>query len=240
MNAARPPARVLADMLAGAWLAQALAVVAKLRVADLLNAGPRTPAEIAKATGTDATAMYRVLRALAGSGVFVEDESGRFGLTSIAGPLRSDAADSIHAYAVMAGERWVWRSVGALEHSLRTGSPAFEHVFGAPLFEYYAAHPDAARVSAEGLKSVGRSQDAAVVAAYDFAEASTVVDIGGGQGGLLSAILAAHPQARGVLLDLPHVAAMARQSLEAAGLSARCRIEAGDFFSEVPAHAASD
>ena len=235
MNATRPPAQVLAGLLAGAWLAQALAVVAKLRVADLLDAGPRTPAEIATATGTDAGAMYRVLRALAGAGVFAEDESGRFGLTPLAGPLRADADDTIRSYAVMAGERWVWQSFGALEHSLRTGLPAFDQVFGAPLFDYYAAHPDAGRVSAEDLKSVGRGQDAAVVAAYDFPAAGTIVDVGGGQGGLLAAILAANPRARGVLLDVPHVAAMARQSVEAAGLSGRCRIEAGDFFSEVPA-----
>jgi hypothetical protein len=234
MNAARQPAQVLASILASAWLAQALAVVAKLRVADLLVGGAKSPAEIATATGTEAAAMYRVLRALAGAGVFAEDESGRFGLTLLAGPLRSDAVDSIRAYAVMAGERWVWQSVGALEHSLRTGAPAFDHVFGAPVFDYYAAHPDAAQVSADGLKSVGRGQDAAGTAAYDFTRAGTVVDVGGGQGGLLAAILAASPLARGVLFDLPHVAAMARRNLETAGLSARCQTQAGDFFKEVP------
>jgi hypothetical protein len=233
-GAARPPAQQLADMLAGAWLAQAMAVVAKLGVADLLSTGPRSPAEIAVATATEPAAMYRVLRALAGAGVFAEDEGGRFGLTALAGPLRADAADSIRAYAVMTGECWVWQSVGALEHSLRTGAPAFDHVFGAPLFDYYATHPDAARVSADGLKSVGRGQDAAVSAAYDFGGAGTVVDVGGGQGGLLAEILGRNPQARGVLVDLPHVAAMARQTFEAAGLSARCRAEAGDFFTEVP------
>jgi hypothetical protein len=150
MNDTRPPAQVLAGMFAGAWLAQALSVVAKLRVADLLDAGPRTPAEIATATATDAIAMYRVLRALAGAGVFAEDESGRFGLTPLAGPLLADADDSMRSYAIMAGERWIWQSFGALEHSLSTGTPAFDHVFGAPLFDYYAAHPHAARVSAEG------------------------------------------------------------------------------------------
>jgi O-methyltransferase domain len=231
----RQPAQELVHVLAGAWLAQAVAVVAKLGVADLLSSGPKTPTEIALATSTQAVPMHRVLRALAGAGVFAEDEKGRFALTPLAGPLRSDAADSIRSYAVMTGERWIWQSFGALEHSLRTGMPAFDQVFGAPLFDYYAAHPDAARVSGEGLKSVGRGQDAAIAAAYDFAGADTLVDVGGGQGGLLAAILAANPRTRGVLFDLPHVAVMAQQSLEAAGLSGRCRIEKGDFFREVPA-----
>ena len=121
----------------------------------------------------------------------------------------------------MAG--WVWQSFGTFEHSLRKGLPVFDQVFGAPLFHYYAAHPDAASASAEGLKSVGRGQDAAIVATYDFTRAGTVVDVGGGQGGLLAAILAANPQAHGVLLDLPHVAAMAGQSVEAVYHGGRCQ-----------------
>jgi hypothetical protein len=234
MSAVPTLAQALTQLLAGAWLAQAIAVVAKLGVADLLSAGPRTPAELAAATGSEPTAMYRVLRALAGAGIFAEGDDGCFCLTPLAGPLRSDAADSIRAYAIMAGERWVWQSVGGLEHSLRTGAPAFEQIFGAPVFDYYAAHPDAARVGAEGLKSVGRGQDAAVATSYDFAGAGLVVDVGGGQGGLLTAILEANPGVNGIVLDLPHVAAMARQQLQARGLASRCRAEAGDFFREVP------
>ncbi len=87
---------------------------------------------------------------------------------------------------------------------------------------------------------MGRGQDAAVVAAYDFADAGTVIDVGRRPGrAMLAAILAANPQARGVLLDLPHVAAMARQSVEAAGLSARCHVEAGDFFHREVPHSAT-
>ena len=234
MSTVPTPAQALTQLLAGAWLAQAIAVVAELGVADLLSDGPRTPTELAAATSSEPTAIYRVLRALAGAGIFAEDSDGRFGLTPLAGPLRSDAIDSVRAYAVMAGEHWVWRSVGGLAHSLRTGAPAFEQIFGASLFDYYAAHPDAARVAAEGLKSVGRGQDAAVASAYDFSEAGTVVDVGGGQGGLLTTILEANPRVNGIVFDLPHVAAMARQQLTTGGFAGRCRAEAGDFFREVP------
>ena len=134
----------------------------------------------------------------------------------------------------MNGERWVWRSWGEIEHSVRTGKPAFEHVFGAPLFEYYAAHPEAGRVSVEALNSLSAADNAAIVAGYGFPVAGTVVDVGGGQGSLLAAVLAANPGLRGVLFERPAVVDMARPRLEAAGLADRCALVAGDFFAEVP------
>jgi hypothetical protein len=235
MTSAQPPTRMLVTLLAAPRFAQAISVAARLGLADLLEAGPRAPADLAASTGANADALRRMLRALAGAGIFEEDASGRFRLTPLAGPLRSQAQDSIRAYAVMAGERWVWQSLGALEHTVRTGQPAFEHVFGMPLFDYYATHPDAARVSVEGLRSVGRGEDVAVASAYDFSQTKTVVDVGGGQGGLLAAILGANPQAAGMVFDLPHVMEAARRQLEQAGVAARVRLQTGDFFQSVPA-----
>jgi hypothetical protein len=232
----RPPAQAVVGLLAGARLAQAISVAARLGLADLLDAGSRTPAELAASTATNADALRRMLRTLAGAGIFAEEEaSGRFRLTPLAGPLRSTAPDSIRAYAVMAGERWIWQALGAMEHTVRTGEPAFDHVFGMPLFDYYARHPAAGRVSVEGLRSVGRGEDAAVAAAYDFSRAPTIIDLGGGQGGLLAAILRAAPEARGTLFDLPHVMDAARRQVEEAGVATRVRLETGDFFRSVPA-----
>ena len=231
----RPPAKAVVGLLAGARLAQAISVAARLGLADLLDAGSRTPAELAASTATNADALRRMLRTLAGAGIFAEEEaSGRFRLTPLAGPLRSTAPDSIRAYAVMAGERWIWQALGAMEHTVRTGEPAFDHVFGMPLFDYYAKHPDAGRVSVEGLRSVGRGEDAAVAAAYDFSAATTIIDLGGGQGGLLAAVLRAAPGARGTLFDLPHVMDAARRQFEEAGVATRVRLETGDFFRSVP------
>ena len=208
MSAMPPPAQALTHLLAGAWLAQAIAIIARLGVADLLSAGPRTPAELASATGSEATAMYRVLRALAGAGIFAEDQ-GRFDLTPLAGPLRSDAADSIRAYAVMTGERWVWQSIGGLEHSLRTGAPAFEQIFGT-------------RSGCGGGRRIRFCRR---------------WDRGGCRRRSRRASVCnpcRQPRSRGVLFDLPYVAAMAQQHLESAGLTSRGRAAAGDFFEEVP------
>ena len=231
----RPPAQVLVGLLAGPRVAQAISVAARLGLADLLDAGSRTPAELAASTATNPDALRRMLRTLAGAGIFEEEASGRFRLTPLAGPLRSTAPDSISAYAVMAGERWIWQALGAMEHTVRTGEPAFDHVFGMPLFDYYVKHPAAGRVSVEGLRSVGRGEDAAVASAYDFSRATTVVDLGGGQGGLLATILRAATEARGTLFDLPHVMDVARRQFEQAGVATRVRLETGDFFKSVPA-----
>ncbi len=176
-----------------------------------------------------------MLRALAGLGLFAEEGEGRFRLTALGEPLRAGVPGSVRGYAVLVGEPMVWRSWGGILHSLRTGQPAFDHAFGAPLFEYLAAHPEEARVFDEAMTGRSAAEIAAVLAAYDFSGAGTVVDVGGGQGALLAAVLEADPRARGVLFDRPHVVAAARARLATAGLvPARCHLVEGDFFGAVP------
>lgn len=220
-------------MIAGFWLTQAIYVAAKLGIADLLEDGPKPTAVLANATRTHEPSLYRVLRTLASVGVFVEDD-GRFGLTPMAVQLRRDVVGSLRPYAIMMGEQWVWQSLGQMLHSVRTGQSGFEHVFGAPPFDYYKAHPDAARIGAEGLTSRSASENDAVVSAYDFANLRTIVDVGGGQGTLIMRILKANPLARGLLFDMPHMAELARPLLAQAGLTDRCEFQAGDFFASVP------
>ncbi|SEP51323.1 Dimerisation domain-containing protein [Rhodospirillales bacterium URHD0017] len=234
MTGASPPIPALSQMLATAWLAQALSVAARLGIADRLAGGPLAPDDLAAQLDTDSNATYRLLRALASAGIFEESPDGRFALTALAQPLRSDAPDSIRDYAIMVGERWVWASIGGLMHSVRTGAPSFDHLFGAPVFDYYTAHPEAGRIAGDGLKSIGRLQDNAVAAALDLRGAGHLVDVGGGQGGLLASLLTAHPDAEGVLFDLPHVVAKAAPVLAAAGVAERCKLESGDFFRAVP------
>jgi hypothetical protein len=231
------PAEALAHLVYLFRISRAAQVAAKLGLAGLMRDGPRAPADLAAETGTDPNALRRLLRALAGFGVFAEDAAGRFGLTSLAEPLRSDApGGSLRDFAILLGEPESWRAWGALEHSVRTGRPAFEHVFGRPLFDYLAANPEPARLFDAAMASRSAQEAATFVAAYDLSDLEgTVVDVGGGRGTLLAAVLRANPALGGVLFDLPHVAEAAREALAAAGLAARCRIETGDFFERVPA-----
>lgn len=230
-----PPPLALLDMLTGCWISQALSVAATLGLADLLQEGPQSCETLAEATQTHAGALYRVLRALASVGVFAEDEAGRFRLTPLADLLRTDAPGSLCAFAIMLGAPEHWRAWEGVLHSVRTGQPAFDHVFGMPLFEYFSTHPEAARIFDEAMTSRSSQENAAIVAAYDFAAAHTVVDVGGGQGTLLATILQAYPNVRGVLFDLPHVIAPVRTRMESTAQAARWAFVAGDFFAAVPA-----
>jgi hypothetical protein len=225
-----PPAATMLQMLVGTWVSQAIYVAAKLSVADLLREQPRTIAELAAATGTHEGAIYRVLRALASLGVFEEHEERRFALTPLADCLRSDVPGSLRAFAIMLGEKEHRRAWDDVLYSIRTGNPAFDHVFGVPHFQYFASNPEAARVFNEGMTSRAGTENAAIVEAYDFSKCKTVIDVGGGQGTLLTAIKRTAVDTRTVLFDLPHVIAAEQSASAAQGHETA----SGSFFDFVP------
>jgi len=224
----------LIRMATAYWLSQALFVVAKLRIADLLSEGPRSAAELAKAVEANSTALYRILRALAGEGIFSEDDEGRFKLTPLAEHLRSDTPSTVLPYILMLGSEWHWRAWGDLMHSVRTEKPAFEHVFGKQLFQHFAEHAEDARTFDRAMTSRSRQEEPAVAAVYEW-PTGTIIDVGGGRGSQLAAILERVPSGRGILFDLPHVIPAASDLFAEAGLANRCEAVAGDFFKQVPA-----
>ena len=224
----------LLQLASGSWIGQSVHVAAKLGIADLLEDGPKSPATLAEATGAHAGALHRLLRALASLGIFAEDAEGRFGLTPLADGLRTNAPGSLRAYSIMLGEDWHWRVWGELLHSVRTGQGAFEHVFGRNVFSYFGEHPEAAQVFNAAMTSRTGQETAAVTAAYDWPTRGIIVDVGGGQGALLSTVLRQNPGVRGILFDVPHVIAAGRELIGAAGLGDRCELAAGDFFERVP------
>lgn len=207
--------------------------VAKLGIADLLREGPRSAVDLAAATSTNADALYRTLRALASTGMFIETEPRVFALTPLAEPLRSDAPDSIRAMVLFVGDHMHWSVYGQMSYSIQTGKAAFDHAMGQPPFQYLAGHPEDAKVFDDAMTAHSAPQRAAIIEAYDFGQFGTVADIGGGHGHLLAAILEANPGTRGILFDLPHAIEHARaKELLPAG---RCELVTGDFFQQVPA-----
>ncbi|MBI5686949.1 MAG: methyltransferase [Verrucomicrobia bacterium] len=225
-------ADALLQMITGFWTSQAVLVAAKLGIADLLKDGPKPCAELARSAGVRPQALYRLLRALASVGVFREEEEGCFGLTPLGARLQTGVPGSLRAFTLF--QEYQYRAWEAVLHSLRTEETTFDKVQGQPLFPYLAAHPAVAAVFNEGMTNLTAQVAAAVVAAYDFAQFGTLVDVGGGAGILLTRILKANPALRGVLFDVPHVAENAKSRMAEAGLSDRCAIAAGDFFQAVP------
>jgi len=224
------------QVFGGAWITQGIGVAAELGIADLLTDGPKTAQELAKETNTHAGALYRVLRALAGMDIFSEDAEGRFALTPLAELLRSDGLASQRALAEMMSSEFhlVW---GKLMHTVRTGEPGFQKAFGAPFFQYMQEHPGRHSIYDSAMTGVHGGETEPMLNAYDFGAFDTVVDIGGGNGLMLAAILERHPEVKGILFDLPAVADRARSSILASGVADRIRVEGGDFFSSVPAGA---
>jgi SAM-dependent methyltransferase len=229
-----PPPATLLQMMTGYWVSQALHVVAKLGIADLLADGPLTCEDLAAATNTHAPSLQRVLRALASVGVFTEVSPGSFALTPLAELLQPETPGSMRALAIMYAEEQ-YRAWGDLLHSVRTGETAFEQQFGIGYFEYLAQHPESDRVFNEAMTGWTHQLVSAVVDTYDFSPFRTVVDVGGGYGALLAAILQRNSGTRGILFDLPHVVASAEEQLAATEVADRCTFVGGDFFAGVPA-----
>ena len=220
----------------GFQVSQAIHVAASLRIADLLSNGPRSVDDLAVATGTTPTALTRLLRALASIGIFAE-EGGRFGQTALSNYLRSDVTGSLRAWAMRIGRPDHWRTWGELERSLRSGTSAFRELYGVTAWDWRAAHPEENAIFNAAMTGLSAGMVESIVAAYDFSQIRSIVDVGGGEGALLAAILAANPHMRGIVFDLPHVLTGASDVLQRAGVNDRCELVAGSFFETIPAAA---
>ncbi len=221
--------RRLRAILSGTWIAQALYVAVRLGVPDLLADGPRGTADLAAAAGAEVTALRRVLGALAAAGVLRADGSDRFGLAPVGDLLRTGVPGGGREMALMQGDE-VFRSFAELEYTVRTGRPAFEKVYGRPFYAHLEADPAAA---AAFHASMAGQPVPAVLSTVDLDGAALLVDVGGGGGALLAAVLDRQPALRGVLAELPAAATAARDRL--AGHGSRVSIVECDFRTSVPA-----
>ncbi len=228
---ALPPAVALQQLATAYWVSQSLNVVAALGVADHLGPEARAVHDLGAVTGADPDALYRIMRALAGFGVFHEAEGRRFALGPLGGPLRSDAPDSVRGFVRMVGAEQ-FRAWAAMENTVRDGRPAFDTVFGDSIFGYYRNNPKPFAIFHQAMEDLYRSEAQAFAAAYDFTGHARILDIGGGNGTLLAAILKGQPQLSGILFDLDDAIAAAR-----AAPPPRCDLVAGDFFQAVPGSA---
>ncbi len=224
----------LLEMVTGHYVARGIYVAAKLKLADHIARGVATSEELARATQTDAISLYRLLRALASIGIFEEQADKRFALTPMAELLRSNVLGSLNAFAIMVGEEHHWNGWEGLRYSVETGKSSFEHRYGEQFFPWLTKRPEYAVNFDEAMTSHSAVENEHLVAACDFSGIRTLVDVAGGHGTTLAAILRANPAMKGILFDMPHVIETARERLKGSGIENRIELVAGDFFVGVP------
>lgn len=234
VNAPPPQAKIL-DLITGFWAARAVAAVARLGIADQLAKGPRTAQELAPLVGANPDALYRLLRAVTSIGVLIKDAHGRFSLTPVGDCLRSGVPGSMRASIASELDTAHWQGWGRLEDSIRSGQPAFQQIFGMSAWDYYQSrNPEEGRLFSENMTAMSGAEMQAILAAYSFAGARLIVDVGGAHGAFLAAVLGKVPQARGVLFDRAEVVDLAGPALQEAGVANRVERVSGDFFKSVP------
>lgn len=222
--------RKLLGILSSSWVAQCCYAVAKLGVPDLLADGPRSVDDLAASCGADPDALARLLRGMASIGLFRRTAPRTYALTSVTDCLRSDVPYSLRQMAVLDGEE-VFRSFADILHTVRTGVPAFDMLYGEPFYDYLNGNHAVAATFAEAMNA---NQVPATLPACDLSDVDTLVDVGGGSGGLLTEVLTTHPLMRGVLLELPEAIRQAGKRVVEAGLAGRADLVEGSFFDEVP------
>ncbi len=231
-NHLSPPFVQMLMLAGGAWGTQMVYTAAKLGIADLLKDGPKSADDIARETKSNPDAIYRLLRALAGEGIFKETPGRMFKLTPVAETLKTNHPMSVRPFVLLAGSP-VWREPwGNILHSIKTGEPAFEPVFKKGFFDYLNEHEEEWGIFNDWMTRVSNMNCPVIAASYPFSKFQRVVDIGGGQGSLLAHILRKHPAINGVLFDLPDVVKDATEIDSA--IASRCEIVGGDFFKAVP------
>lgn len=233
-NAEVPPPIAMLQMISGFWVSQAIYIAAKLGIADYLQEQPKTVEELAAITETHPPSLYRLLRTLASVGIFAEDENRRFALTPLAATLQTDTPGSLRFFAISELGQVHYLGWGNLLHSVKTGEIAFDNVAGMNIWDYYAQNSEAGKLFDRSMTNVTATVLEAIINNYDFSSFNTVVDVGGGQGSLITTILKANLKLKGILFDVPNVIENAKPCLQGESFADRCTTIAGNFFESVP------
>jgi len=225
----------LLAMTLGVAQTHALGVAAQLGLADLLQNGPQSVAALASATRTHRSTLARLMAMLVHMGLFAEIAPGQFSCTPLGALLQANAPHSMRHYALLMSGEWFAHAWPHLIQSFYSGTSAFEPIFGINMYQYLQQHPAAEAILQEAMSDLSTREGLAVRSAFDFSPYHTIVDVGGGQGGLLATLLHTLPDARGVLFDLPSVVERTQALSQLDAFQERCQLVSGDFLEAVPA-----
>ena len=229
------PVETMLQMMSGLWVSRGIYIAAKLGIADHLKDGAKSAEELAELTATHADSLYRILRMLAMVGIFYQTGENQFQLTPLSETLLSDAPMSLRESAIIEMGEVHYQAWGNLLHTVKTGDIAFDSHFGMNIWEYFEQHPQNAQTFNRYMANSSAMMNEAVSKTDVFADSRRVVDVGGGLGGMITAVLKANPQLEGTLFDAPSVVEKSKDFIAEKGLSERCQTVGGDFFESVPA-----
>ncbi len=229
-NHEHPPQATMLDLLLGMMKTQAIHEAVRLDIASLIKDEPKSITELSETTGMNKSALSRLLHALESLGIFQEVKPDYFAQTPLSHVLRPNVPGSMYDVAFIHGEQWQWRPWEQFSYSIQTGQTAFNSVFEGNLFDYFAKHPEEGERFNKAMTGFSRQVDQPITRGYDFSSIHTIVDIGGGYGSLLTAILRAYPHLQGILFDLPHVIKDAQERIASSDVAGRCQFIAGDMF----------
>lgn len=237
MNTQSPPPPVqMMQMITGFWTSCCIYAAAKLNIADLLKDKPQTADQLAEATHSDAASLHRILRALSSVGVFKESGQQQYELTPLGTTLQSDVPGSMKAMAIaQLGDHYnAW---GNLVYSIKTGEIAFDNIEGMSVWKYYEMHPDEGVNFMKAMSGLTGAVIQYVLPEYDFSGFKTIVDVGGGNGALLMAVLDRAPHAKGIVFDEEYVVEETKKHIQQKGYNGRCETAGGSFFDFIPGNA---
>lgn len=222
------------DLLYGSWVAQAVYAAARLGLADLVAEGVGDIGELAEKTGTHPDGLYRLVRALASVEIFEEDRPRHFVTTPLSQCLQTDAEDSVKGLALFYGSA-VYQAYGRLVDSVRTGRPSFDEVYGKNLWAHLAEDPEIGDAFRQGMGASSWREQLPLPRTYDFSGMNCLVDVGGGEGTMLAAILHELPEMLGILVELPGGIDRTMRHFVDAGVTDRATVVEGSGFDELPA-----
>ncbi|MGI9653340.1 methyltransferase [Chryseobacterium sp. RLHN22] len=223
------------ELISGYWVAACIRSVAQLDIADKLLNGAKTLSALAKETDSDEKSLYRLLRAVTSVGIFEEREDGAFELNDFGSTLLTDVPGSVKPWALAnLGEHYP--AFGELTYGVKTGKVPFEYAHGMPVWDYYKQNPEAGVNLAKAMAGMSGAVLKTIIDTYDFSPYKTLVDIGGGNGAMMFAVLSATPGSTGIVFDEPYVIEQTAQHIPE-DLKGRCTVFGGSFFEEVPAGA---
>lgn len=231
----RPAAEQMLWLLRLRILAGAVAAAARVGVADALGDEPRSVEALAEATGTQHVPLYRLLRALASAGIFAETGPQTFAHTVLSQTLRSGAPAGLREFAMMYSAPWFAGALDELDYSLRTGEPCLPRALGKPGYQWLGEHPEESLIANRAMQRYSDVVENGIIGRLELPSRGCIVDVGGGNGAFLAALLAQHPTLQGIVAELPQVVPQAQALIAALGLTARCRVEPVDMFAELPA-----